>query len=686
MSSLLKQILRAGLIVFGLALQACGGGSGGTSVDDEPDVDLLGSIGRFDIESSSPVLATTEGNAATYQVLEDNQLFALLPGEDVFSSLLSLPQWGLLEVSRDLRQFRYLPDADVNGSDGFWYVSGSRRIAVTIEIIAQDDAPRLDAEIARVATVGQLYSQVLQASDPDGDVLRYFTEQLPLWLSLDPASGVISGVPEPVDVGESLPFVIGVTDATGLSDRSEDVRITVSADDNQSVVDTLPFPDRLLGREVAEVLVIPDDSLGGLASLVVESNPLVDAQVSGGLVRLEAADVAEVTVVNLVVVLTDQEGVETRQIVPIELRPLTPSTLGQTLAGRRTGPGVNIVILGDGYRSEQRALFETDAEAVLETLEADPYVSDHLGLINLHAVWRESADSGADDDDFSDVRDTAFDARYNCNGVERLICANRLAVFEAAVSEYADVDEIVLLVNDARFGGSAHAGDGIAISSSAVPGLAIHEMGHSLASLGDEYVDESFADSIEPGNPISPDLRANIASDPASPPWQHWLSAGDVPGIDRDPSSPFEPGVFEGANYVAVGQYRPTLISRMRNVLEPFGPVNGEAWVLALYAKARPILGFQPVALEFDLSLGQLAEFSVTPWFDASMQRIEWQLDGNPLSEAITGGEPQNAAISLQLPLGRHELSLFVSDISGAIRQPGPHAGEFVWSWTINVL
>ncbi len=676
--------VRAAVVLLLLhALAACGGGSGSS----DSTIDLLGSVDRFEsgVAFGPAETATSDGDRVTYTLLEDTRLYAAFADGKALESLLSVPQSGQLEVATDRRSFLYVPDPDFNGVDGLAYQDDESVVDVQLTVLPSDDAPVLSRGIARVAAQGAVYSDFLRADDADGDSLRFFARQLPAWLSLNPVSGELRGLPLQSDIGITAPFDLGVSDDTGLSDTLVGVQIEILDVNDAPTVNATQFPETLLARSSVEVRVFTDDVDGEPVQLRIEPNRFVDTDIQGGLARLTAADVSEVITVNLVVVLIDERGLEARETVPVTVRPVSASGAGHTVLGSGQGQGVHVVVLGDGYSLDQRRTFIADVETLVATLAGDPYVSDHLGMMNVHALWAESVDSGVDDNEQTDTRDTAFDSHFNCAGVARLICADRLAVFEAAVADYPDVDQIVLLINDARFGGSAHAGEGIAIASRVSPGLALHEMGHSLAGLADEYVDAGLQDLVaaQPGTPAA--SAANIADDPAAPPWEHWLQVGDVPGIDRDPIAAFEVGVFEGAQYVAFGRYRPTVISRMRDVDAYFGPVNAEAWILALYRIARAVRGIEPLARELVVEPGQISRFSVSPWFDATIQRIEWHLNGIPLGATITGGDPQSDTIDLQLPSGTHEVSLSVIDVSDAIRRPSPHEGEFDWSWTVKV-
>jgi len=64
------------------------------------------------------------------------------------------------------------------------------------------------------ATVGVAFHYQPTAQDPDSQQLRFTAVNLPLWASIDPASGHISGTPGPTDAGLYESISITVADAT----------------------------------------------------------------------------------------------------------------------------------------------------------------------------------------------------------------------------------------------------------------------------------------------------------------------------------------------------------------------------------------------------------------------------------------------------------------------------------------
>ena len=77
--------------------------------------------------------------------------------------------------------------------------------------------PTLAAVAARTNTVGNTVSLQLAGSDPNGDTLSYSASSLPPGLSLDPATGLISGSPS---TAGTYDVVVGVSDGVNSTTRN----------------------------------------------------------------------------------------------------------------------------------------------------------------------------------------------------------------------------------------------------------------------------------------------------------------------------------------------------------------------------------------------------------------------------------------------------------------------------------
>ena len=660
-------------------LSACGGGDS----SDKPVVVTEPTALDEPVRISFPVFTGPLG-AQNFVLDEDTllrgQFYRNEDDPENSAVIKTLPQHGLLTLEPGGQIFVYTPEADYWGSDAFDYETfGGVKLAVQFEILPVADAPVLSAELPRVAAQGQRFTHQLVAFDADDDVLKYHAAGLPAWLSLDSTSGVLSGLPTQDDIGFSDNVIFSVDDGTGLSDQVGSIQFEVIDTNDAPTVNLTQVPTELMARETIIVRLFPDDADGESVTLDVEGNDFISGQASGGTVTLTASDVNEVMDVNIVVKATDVRGSTSREILPFTIYPLTDSGRGMTLAGIKEGSAVHVVILGDGYTIDQQNLFRQHADTLIENLRNDTGIVTHFDALSFHMIYTESNSTNADDSDAVDARDTYFDSAYNCGSIQRLICADNLTLLQTAIEEYPDFDQVILLVNDIRYGGSGNSGSSTAITSAYYPEIALHEMGHSQANLADEYVDNLIVET----SGLPPFVEGNFAnvtalSDPLLVPWAHWIDPiAPLPQLDGDTGV----GIFEGGLYRGTGVYRATYDSRMRNYNAQFGPVNSERWILSLYEETDGgIRGFLPVTRFVQIAEGESQSFVVSPIFEPDVQSVEWVLDEKPLPPG-----PDPNSVTLTLDSGRHVLSLTVSDISGAIRKPLPHPGTFSWTWVVEV-
>ena len=587
------------------------------------------------------------------------------------------PAHGGLVLDDSDGTFVYTPDADFFGPDrfNFYVISeglGSQQATVELAVQNVNDAPELVVEFKAVVEQGREYRVALQATDADQDSLVYSASNLPLWMNFNDSSGLILGRPEQSDVGIYRDIRFFVTDSAGLIAEAGPFSVEVLDINDSPTVNADQFPAVLDAGERIVVNLFPDDPDGDFVRLQTEPNDFASVQILGGSLSLTAVEVAEVTTINLVVIATDLLGSTTREIIPITINPLSASGFGRTLQGRRDGWGMHMVVLGDGYKSDETNTFNDDVMDLIGLMKQDPSINTHFEAWNIHSVMRASQESGIDDDFSRDIRSTAFDSGYFCQGLQRLICANTAKVFEVALDEYPHLDQIVLLVNDNRYGGS---GGSIAIASSSAPEIALHELGHSIAGLADEYVD-----ALVPNLLVVPYVEGRFANvsaldDPDLVPWAHWID--DRPLVPSQ-SGELGIGLFQGAYYQQDGFYRPTSNSRMRDNLSLFGSVNGEQWALSVYQRARPILAFSPLAQELSVLETDPQLFSVQPSFGAPIQMTRWFVD----SREVLSARGENTLMVDREP-GQYQVELLVEDVSGQIRIDAPNSSRFHWSWDL---
>lgn len=267
---------------------------------------------------------------------------------------------------------------------------------------------------------------------------------------------------------------------------------------------------------------------------------------------------------------------------------------------------LDLLLLGDGYAADEMEKFETQARALADHLFSVSPFKERAADFNVWALAVPVPVSGISRPSTNLHRASSVGIRYDIFGSERyaLTLDNR-ALRELA--QHAPYDAVEIVFNSETYGGG-----GIFGQFSTVAGgnewanyLFVHEFGHHLAALADEYYTSpvayaaATAQRIEPWEPnvtalLQPDrLKWKDQVSPATPLPTPWPKAEfearqrDVQArrkqlrADQRPESEMSAlfreeqahseqlfaghpnrhavGAFEGANYEATGYYRPQM-------------------------------------------------------------------------------------------------------------------------------
>lgn len=334
---------------------------------------------------------------------------------------------------------------------------------------------------------------------------------------------------------------------------------------------------------------------------------------------------------------------------------------------------LDVVFVGDGYTADELDLWAARCDALATALLAGPPFNRYAPLIAIHRVDVISAESGVDHDpEFGVLRNTTLDMGFWCAGIERLLCVNT-----AKAQVYAGVapgrDLVIAVANSSSYGGAGY--DGIATTSAAHPDspeIMIHEIGHSLAGLGDEYFSDGVYDGPEPAprNISRLDAAAMAA---AGTKWAAWLGA-PAPAADGPV------GGFEGAFLFAEGLHRPTGDSRMRSLYRPFNPPSLEALVLSIHSPIGTIeLALPPTSA----TLNGNETLTVQPVpVGGEPLTIIWTVDG---SEVPGGPDGTLVLADHGPPLGSFLVTAIATDATDLIRDESARAALMQQSrtWTV---
>ena len=247
---------------------------------------------------------------------------------------------------------------------------------------------------------------------------------------------------------------------------------------------------------------------------------------------------------------------------------------------------VDLIFIGDGYTvSEVNSAYPTHVQEELDYLFSGAFRNPfprYRKFFNAHRVNVISNESGADQPPNNIFRDTALDASYWWGGsVERCLYLNTTkanqAVNVALQGSGIDVDARFGLVNDSKYGGCGGSWAVYAAENSVAADIGVHELGHSLGNLADEYW--SNGTSYTGAEPSA----VNLTRSPNSGKWDRWVGYVDpetnIGVIDY----------YEGGGYNQFGLFRPSVNSEMRSLNRPFDAISREQFIARFYAEVDPL-------------------------------------------------------------------------------------------------
>ncbi|MCF2526544.1 M64 family metallopeptidase [Yinghuangia soli] len=292
------------------------------------------------------------------------------------------------------------------------------------------------------------------------------------------------------------------------------------------------------------------------------------------------------------------------------------------------GPSVNrmdFVFEGDGYTKDQLPAFAQQTQAAWNALFSHEPLKTYAKFVNGHRIDIESSVSGISaDGNRSNVKQTPLGMRFWCHGIERLLCVDTDKAEKYAKMAPA-ANKIITIANTSTYGG---AGGGVTTATGSNQfsnQVLVHEMGHSLGALGDEY-DTPFG-SGGGEEPAFPNVTAFTEQQmrERNTKWTKWLGADSVDNAKI--------GVHQGANYYTSGFYRPTPDSVMRTLGKEFNNVSIEALIKGIYNIVRPIDGstYEPRGY---LLPDQQVSTSVQSLPNGQMQ-VYWALNGQAIPGTV---------------------------------------------------
>jgi hypothetical protein len=285
-----------------------------------------------------------------------------------------------------------------------------------------------------------------------------------------------------------------------------------------------------------------------------------------------------------------------------EVDDAPPPSPGPVLALHQRGPPetkLDLLLLGDGYTAAERGKFEADARRMIAALFAHEPWKGREADVNVWGLCPPSDRSGVSRPSTGQHRRSLVGASYDAFRSERYVLSLENRTLRD-VASFAPYDALAILVNGETYGGGGifNLYATVAAGSRWAPYIFVHELGHSVAALADEYFTSETA-YLSPSERPEP-WEANVTADPAATKWAD-LAAPGLPrpspwphqaftkralelqdqrkairarnGPEREMDELFtlqqreesallgpfngKVGAFEGANYEARGVFRP---------------------------------------------------------------------------------------------------------------------------------
>ena len=349
---------------------------------------------------------------------------------------------------------------------------------------------------------------------------------------------------------------------------------------------------------------------------------------------------------------------------------------------------LNIVFLSEGYTTNQLAQFLVAATNAANILVTNQPFAEYRPYFNAYVIAVPSVESGSDHPNDGLFKKTYFNSTYGYSDYIMSIPPDDFDVnynngqgkVDALLNTYMpSCDLAVLLVNDSRIGGPDGGGKvAIAAVSSSLGDILLHECGHVVANLGDEYA------TPYPGFPDTEEPNTTRETNRTAIKWNAWISTNTP--LPTPPTSQYAGvvGLFEGAHYHATGWYRPRLTCRMASPFTGFFcEVCSEALVLSLYRQVRPIDFFTPAGTNLFVTTTQPLNFALTVLQPAAHAlSIKWLVNGTEIA-----GATNSVLTVLPAALGNATNTVMgrVSDLTPLVRTDTSNLLSQTLTWTVTV-
>lgn len=224
---------------------------------------------------------------------------------------------------------------------------------------------------------------------------------------------------------------------------------------------------------------------------------------------------------------------------------------------------LDVLIVPDGYAREDEAKLRLDFQRFARVfLDYEPWKSQQTH-IRFRGVESFSRESGVSEPRKGIYRDTILGSSFNTFDSERYLTVVHTKRLRQ-IASLAPYDALFVMVNSGRYGGGGVYNQwSVFVSDNEYDDyVMLHEFGHHIAGLADEYYDSAISNDEELMYPhgVEPweaNITAFLGRRRESVKW-HALIHPDTPLPTEEKTAAADlVGAFEGAGYKAKGLFRP---------------------------------------------------------------------------------------------------------------------------------
>ncbi len=247
--------------------------------------------------------------------------------------------------------------------------------------------------------------------------------------------------------------------------------------------------------------------------------------------------------------------------------------------GGDTKHSLDIVLLPDGFTASEKEKFLAACQMWCDALFTYAPFTSNRHRINIHAVWAPSKESGISEPGNGKWVETLLDTRFYTFGSERYQMTEEFQKVRD-IAANAPYESIFILTNTDKYGGGGiynFYGLGSAGKTGRTGEVYVHEFGHSLMGLGDEYIEKGNTVSAlypEGREPWEANLTRFVNFNGK---WEKKIAKGTpIPTTAAEDPQEWVIGAYEGGGYLEKGVFRGWPECMMK-ALSDFCPVCQEA-------------------------------------------------------------------------------------------------------------